>query len=344
MGCRVLCPDAAEAWISGASAHERQILRGRGVHSVVDSASHPSCALSLRGTALVTVPIMFTPTGSSRVLLASDLDGTLLRSDGELSAASADAVNALVQGGGLFTYATARSFTSASRVTSGLDLRLPVVTYGGAMIVDPANGAARPAAMLSAAVIRAVIDATVDTPTVQPVLFAMHEGADKVCWLPERATVGIEGFLARRPGDPRLMPLDTWSTIDPSAVFSVSLIGERAPLDELRTALAPALDCHQVFGEDIYERGSWWLELTSSAGTKAMALAALKDEIGADQLVCFGDNHNDLPMFAIADHAVAVANAEPEVRAAADEVIGVNDADSVADWIARYTLTMGCGP
>jgi len=47
-------------------------------------------------------------------------------------------------------------------------------------------------------------------------------------------------------------------------------------------------------------------------------------------VIAFGDMPNDLPMLAWAGRAVAVANAHPEVLAAADEVTASNDDDGVA--------------
>ena len=85
---------------------------------------------------------------AARPLFVSDLDGTLLRPDGTLGDRTIRVVNDLIAAGGLFTYATARSFTSASRVTAGLNLELPVITYAGAVIVDPRSGRPREAAML----------------------------------------------------------------------------------------------------------------------------------------------------------------------------------------------------
>ncbi|MDE6134546.1 MAG: HAD family hydrolase, partial [Muribaculaceae bacterium] len=60
----------------------------------------------------------------------------------------------------------------------------------------------------------------------------------------------------------------------------------------------------------------------------------LKERTGADRLMVFGDNLNDIPMFEVADVAVAVGNALPEVKAAADVVIEPNYTDSVARYIA----------
>ena len=55
--------------------------------------------------------------------------------------------------------------------------------------------------------------------------------------------------------------------------------------------------------------------------------------VRADRVVAFGDNINDLPMLRAADVAVAVGNALPEVKAAADIVICFNTEDSVARFV-----------
>jgi hydroxymethylpyrimidine pyrophosphatase-like HAD family hydrolase len=57
--------------------------------------------------------------------------------------------------------------------------------------------------------------------------------------------------------------------------------------------------------------------------------------MGVERVVVFGDNLNDLSMFEVADLAVAVDNALPEVKAAADVVIGANTTDAVARFIAE---------
>jgi hydroxymethylpyrimidine pyrophosphatase-like HAD family hydrolase len=272
--------------------------------------------------------------GGSRVLLVSDLDGTLLRPDATLSATTVHIINDYIADGGMFTYATARSFTSASRVTAQLRLRLPVITYGGAIVVDPGSRQARRALTLGAEVVDEVLRLTTAEPLIEPIIFALHAGRDRVCWLPGRATPGVHAFLSRRQGDPRLMPLSDWSAIDESAVFYVALIGPRAPLLPLYERLTEVPGrCHAFLTEETYQAGEWWLALTAPTATKAAALTALKTELAADALVCFGDNYNDLPMFAVADVALAVGNAVPEVQAAASEIIGANTADGVARWI-----------
>jgi hydroxymethylpyrimidine pyrophosphatase-like HAD family hydrolase len=71
--------------------------------------------------------------------------------------------------------------------------------------------------------------------------------------------------------------------------------------------------------------------------SKATALARLCEQRNIDSrdVIAFGDMPNDLPMLSWAGHGVAVANAHPDVRAAADEVTASNDESGVALVLER---------
>jgi hydroxymethylpyrimidine pyrophosphatase-like HAD family hydrolase len=72
---------------------------------------------------------------------------------------------------------------------------------------------------------------------------------------------------------------------------------------------------------------------TKDQGIRTLVeLYALQDS----DLVVFGDDVNDLGMFRIATRALATANARPEVKQIAHEVIGTNDQDSVVRWISDH--------
>ncbi len=128
------------------------------------------------------------------VLIVSDLDGTLLRPDETISERTAGVVNAYVAAGGLFTYATARSFTTANRAVRVLTLNLPVITYGGAVTVSPDGRVVAGVATLPASVVERAIQISRDDPAVQPIIFAMLAGKDRVCWIPGRATLASEAL------------------------------------------------------------------------------------------------------------------------------------------------------
>ena len=70
----------------------------------------------------------------------------------------------------------------------------------------------------------------------------------------------------------------------------------------------------------------------------------LKQMWGCGRIVSFGDAVNDLPMFEISDACYAVANAVEAVKAAATGVIGSNEDDGVARWLAQNAGSIGWNP
>ena len=75
-----------------------------------------------------------------KTLYISDLDGTLLQPNEQLSAFGCQTINQLVKSGMLFSYATARSYHTAKKCTAGLDAKIPLIVYNGALIVDNQTG------------------------------------------------------------------------------------------------------------------------------------------------------------------------------------------------------------
>ena len=107
-------------------------------------------------------------------------------------------------------------------------------------------------------------------------------------------------------------------------VFYLSSFARRETLLPLEPK-ARALDfAHTSFTSDAYKPEWYWLEISRFDATKATGVDKLRKLTGIPRIVCFGDNLNDLPMFRVADECYAVANARPELKAAATGVIGSN--------------------
>ena len=94
---------------------------------------------------------------------------------------------------------------------------------------------------------------------------------------------------------------------------------------------------HCVYQKDIYS-DEQWLEIMPKEVTKASAVQKLKQITQSDYVVVFGDGLNDLEMFEVADECYAMANAEPELKASATEIIESNDNDGVARWLAEKEI------
>ena len=88
-----------------------------------------------------------------------------------------------------------------------------------------------------------------------------------------------------------------------------------------------------VLYADTYAEDNWFLEICRDDADKGSAVRRLCQRVGADRLVVFGDNRNDIPLFREADLALCVANGSPEAKAAADRIIDSNTDEGVSNFL-----------
>jgi hydroxymethylpyrimidine pyrophosphatase-like HAD family hydrolase len=112
----------------------------------------------------------------------------------------------------------------------------------------------------------------------------------------------------------------------------------RTPDHHVDTLLDAALRIVPAEVATVTQAGLGFIEILPPGVDKATGLAVVAHALGVDpaEVLVFGDMPNDLPMFAWAGWGrVAVANAHPLVRAAADEITGTNDEDGVAAYLDK---------
>jgi len=264
-----------------------------------------------------------------RILYVSDLDGTLLRPDETLSPFTVNTLNELIEEGMLFSYATARSIVTASKVMAGLNVRFPVIVYNGAFILDSHSGEIMLSNYFSAADV-ALIRELLTAAGLSPIIYAHIDGVEKLSFDSKRVSGGSGAFLQSRKDDIRKRVVG-----DDAALY----VGEAIQFVCIDTAerLLPVYEalkgrCNCIFHRDIYS-GEQWLEMLPLKATKANAVRQLKKHLQCTRVVAFGDGMNDIPMFQATDEAYAVANAADELKNVATEIIGRNTEDAVAGWL-----------
>ena len=270
---------------------------------------------------------------AEKTLYISDLDGTLLLPNECLSDHTRSTLNALIERGLLFSYATARSFVTASRVTEGLCAQFPVIVYNGAFIIDNKTEEillSNYFAPESVGEIRRILEQA----GISPIVYAFVDSVEKFSSHDAESTEGARRFLATRKGDRRENPVGSADELYTGEVFYFTCIDAQERLAPVYQQLKDKHTC--IFHQDIYT-GGHWLEILPKEATKASAALALKARLGCDKIVAFGDGKNDIPMFQIADEAYAVENAVDELKAVATAVIGANTEDSVVKWLIEHT-------
>ena len=112
----------------------------------------------------------------------------------------------------------------------------------------------------------------------------------------------------------------------------VTMIGAREYIAPLYEKVKQYKGWESLFQKDTY-RDEFWLEICPQNCTKAKSILKLKEQLGFEKLVVFGDSLNDISMFKIADESYAVANAMDELKKIATHIIGSNEEDSVVDLL-----------
>ena len=264
-----------------------------------------------------------------KTLYVSDLDGTLLRSNARTSAYTNQAINELTDRGMLFSYATARSYHTSTLVTKGLNAKIPIITYNGAVILQNdtyeiiARNAFHPEEKGE------ILDELLRRG-IYPLVYSYVDGREKSSYLPDRCNRATREFISTRKGDAREKPVKHERELWMGDVFYFTCIDQSEKLEPVYHRFRDKYRC--FFQKDIYS-GEQWLEIVPQTVSKANAVLRLKEYLNADRIVAFGDGINDMEMFEIADESYAVENAVDELKAIATGVIGSNDSDGVAKWL-----------
>lgn len=268
---------------------------------------------------------------SAKTLYVSDLDETLIRNDERISTFTVETVNALIKRGMLFSFATARSARTAAQVTEGLSPKMPVIVYNGAFILENGTGKKLLSNRFSTAEIREILDTLLENEQY-PLVYSYQSGVEKFSYFTGKIMDGIQKHLDRRAGDPRRNPVDDLERLYDGDVFCVTCMDCEAHLQPLYEKMKDRFQC--IYFKDVYS-GIQWLEFHPMEATKANAVLRLKELLGADRVVCFGNGKNDISMFRVADECYAVANAEDELKQIATGVIASNEDDGVAKWLSE---------
>ncbi|MES5824479.1 HAD family hydrolase [Streptomyces sp. RG80] len=265
---------------------------------------------------------MAAPTAYS--LIATDLDGTLLRGDDTLSDRSLAALARVAEAGARHLVVTGRPAPRVRPLLDDLGSTGLAVCGQGAQVYD-------------AGADRLLWSVTLDRELAETALGKIEAEVGQVYAAVDQD--GVDGLTLIEPG--YLMPHPTLPAVrvdrrDDLWCEPISKVLLRHPSlsdDEL------AATARGVVGSlaTVTMSGPGTVELQPCGITKAtgLALAAEHLGLGPQQTIAFGDMPNDIPMFDWAAHGVAMANAHPELKAVADETTLSNEDDGIAVVLER---------
>ncbi len=270
-----------------------------------------------------------------KTLFVTDLDGTLLTRDEKVSEYSCEKINALIERGMLFTYATARSVRSAARALQGLNIQLPGILYNGGLIYHPASRTTYHSVLFGEEE-KYYVHSVLTSHGIIPFVFGSNDVRERVAWILGSETEGMQRYLSRRTQDDRLYPVHTQEELLGHYVYYFKCIGPRELLQTAWDILKYDDRFICIFHQETYQ-SDFWMEISPRAATKANGVTRLKEILGVEKVCCFGDSSNDSDMFDVCDEKYAVMNADEWLKEKATGVIGYCEEDGVAKWLEEHS-------
>ena len=274
------------------------------------------------------------------LLYISDLDGTLLQPDSSFPDDYKKRLNRLIDMGLRFTIATARNYDSAHPILKGLNLNLPVILFNGVYMADFNTGRIlEHTNSIDKIVVQSMLD--LSRPLgIDPFIYTLGE-KHQLYYL-NATNPGSQAYVKSLENDGRLCQVDRFVFQEEENVSGFLLIDTHDRLEPIYQSLKEKHFDHLnlYFAEDVSMKGYYWLQSFHQDASKGNMVEALarKLEVPLERVVVFGDYLNDLDMFRIAGHAIAMENALPEVKKSANEIIGSNAQGAVLQYLESIWL------
>ncbi|WP_235532966.1 Cof-type HAD-IIB family hydrolase [Sphingomonas sp. Leaf412] len=260
-------------------------------------------------------------------LFVSDLDGTLVDPDKELTPGTIAAVARLRAAGVKFTVISARPMSGVMPLLGPLALDGTVAAFNGGILFR------RDGTILSRH--------TVPADVAQGVVRLARETPAAIWVFADDRWYATDGTGAHTDGE------RVSAAQEPVVVDDIATVIDRADKITFVDDDAPRLHalwerCHAAFGTQatIAQSQTYYLDVTAPAANKGDGLAALAlaNDVPLDAVAAIGDQANDLPMLARAGLAIAMGNAPDAVKSRAGHVTLSNDRDGVAHAIDTLIL------
>lgn len=272
----------------------------------------------------------------------TDLDGTLLNSQGFLSMESEAMLNQVVaETTHKIAFATARGLASAQKVVQRVPWNFPVLLNNGAVIYDWNTQKILKIQSIDTQYVQKIVNISADRG-VLPFIFTLNEHFEEGIFYQKNPSVGMKRFLAQRPNDPRFLEVDAIQAhpaIEHTQSLVLMFIEDYDTLVPLKLYFQEHFknEVNCLLTQDQYIPNYFVLEVSSANATKEKGITYLKNllQIASDDLHLFGDNLNDKGMLALEAHTYAVANAHPAVLEMVQHRIKSNDEDAVAQSIGK---------
>jgi Cof subfamily protein (haloacid dehalogenase superfamily) len=260
-------------------------------------------------------------------LLLSDVDGTLVTPEKELTERTVEAVHTLHDAGILFAVTSGRPPRGMEMLVVPLSLSTPLAAFNGGLVVQPDM------VVLEERVVPAELVASIVGLLGAAALDVwLYRGAD--WYVRDLHGPHVEREAHTVQFEPTLV-----SSYDDLTDSVAKIVGVS---DDHEAVASAAQDARDTFGAHVSAARSqpYYVDVTHPDANKGgvVKYLAAKYQISSDEIATIGDMPNDVLMFAHSGLSIAMGNAGAEVQRAARRVTTANDAEGFANAVERFVL------
>lgn len=267
-------------------------------------------------------------------LLVLDIDGTIAGVDNQVREPVKQAVQAVQARGIQVAIATGRMYQSALRFHHEIGATLPLMTYQGALVKDPATNTVHRHWTVPRHLASELLD-YFEQPEWRAAL-SVHFYINDQLYVRE-ITSATEEYVSRSTVKP--IPVgDLRNTLDTEPTKVLALTDDPVMINNLLESLRQRYTPAELY---LTTSVATFFEATHPKVNKGTAVSYLAEEhlgIRAENVMAIGDNFNDLEMIEYAGIGVAMGNAPSEVQSRADWVAPSVEHDGAAVAIAEFLL------
>jgi len=265
--------------------------------------------------------------GGTIRLVVSDIDGTLVDKQKQLTPDTTDAVRRLEEAGVGFTVISARPMSGIMPIADTLGIDDPMAAFNGGIIFRR-DGSIAEHHLIDGGVVRGVMAIAADAP-VDVWVFADDR------WYAS-TDVGEHVAHERLASNQDPVVTQDFDELLDRADKVTFVSDDHAMLADLAERSRAAHGANAT----IAQSQVYYLDVTALAANKGDGLVALAKAFDQplDAVAVLGDQYNDVPMLERAGLAIAMGNAPDPVKAIAHQVTAANDADGVAHAIDTIIL------
>ena len=260
-------------------------------------------------------------------LFATDLDGTLLNSKGEVTEGNKQAFKEMAQAGVIPTISTGRMYDASCRYAKQLEMDVPIITYNGALIKSVLGkiyfeGFINPEVVKEIYAFCRQFNYYYQTYQDDKLYFEEYTAKSKAY----EKSIGIKGFTVGEKIDEMVEGIPK--------ILIITNNNEESDMVAKHVNEVFVGKAHAAKSQPTY------VEIMAPGINKASGLKRLAQMLNIDMqnVMAIGDANNDVPMLKEAGFSAVMGSAKDDVKACGDVVVSDSDHDGVAEAIYKYVL------